>query len=271
MAIVTASENHSFCWAELCSSDWLAAKPFYLSLFDWTAIDQPIGPDCYYTITKKEGSDIAAMYQMMKEQTDAGIQSHWLAYIAVEQVDELAQKAQALGATVIHGPHDVPGAGRMVMLEEPGGAVFALWQGREHMGTQRKLETNVPYWHELASKDAAKSREFYSALLGWEVQIKPMEGMDYSLFCFNGKPVAGLLEMTDEWGDAPPHWMIYFAVEHTDSMVEKAQQLGGNVCVPAFDVPEVGRFAVLTDPSGAVFSVIQSVMDDMRSNSESSS
>ncbi|MFC0117631.1 VOC family protein [Pseudoalteromonas xiamenensis] len=263
MAIVSSSPVHTFCWAELCSSDWKAAKQFYQILFNWTSIDQPIGADCFYTITQKDGVDVAAMYQMMASQQAEQIQSHWLLYIAVNNVDEMAVKATALGAEIIHGPHDVPGAGRMVMLNEPGGAVFALWQGSEHMGTQRKLETNVPYWHELASKNASKSRAFYSALFDWEVQIKPMEGMEYSLFCQHGQPIAGLMEMTEEWGDIPAHWMVYFAVANTDAMVDNVINLGGEVCVPATDIPEVGRFAVITDPSGAVFSIIQSSMGDV--------
>ncbi|CCQ11241.1 27 kDa antigen Cfp30B [Pseudoalteromonas luteoviolacea B = ATCC 29581] len=263
MAIVKNSPPNTFCWAELCSSDWLKAKAFYLQLFQWTSIDQPIGADCYYTITRKESVDVAAMYQMMASQQAEGIPSHWLPYIAVENVDEKTTLASALGAEVIHGPHDVPGAGRMVMLQEPGGAIFALWQGKEHMGTQRKLEYNVPYWHELASRNAQKSRAFYSGLFGWEIQIKPMDNMDYTLFCIDDKPVAGLIEMTQEWGELPAHWMIYFAVANTNNVAQQATQLGGTVCVPPTDVPGVGCFSVITDPSGAVFSVLHSSAGDV--------
>ncbi|MFC3033501.1 VOC family protein [Pseudoalteromonas fenneropenaei] len=263
MAIVSASPLNTFCWAELCSNDWQAAKTFYLNLFDWTAVDQPIGEDFYYTLMQKQGVDVAAMYQMMPMQAEQGVPSHWLGYVAVDNVDAMAEKAIGLGAKVLCEPHDVPAAGRTVMLEEPGGAVFSLWQANGHPGTQRKLETNVPYWHELATKDAQQSRSFYCGLFGWQAELKPMEGFDYTLFCVDGSPIAGMMQMTAEWGNIPPHWMIYFAVANTDAMLTKVEQLGGQVCVPATDIPEVGRFAVITDPSGAVCSILQSCMNDV--------
>jgi len=74
-----------------------------------------------------------------------------------------------------------------------------------------------------------------------------------------------MLEMTKEWpADIPAHWMIYFAVENCDTAIKKVVELGGQVCVPATDVPDVGRFSVICDPQGAVFSVIQ---PDMLSSS----
>ena len=272
MAKVTSATPGTFCWAELCSSDWAVAKPFYTQLFSWQfddqpisrSADQPIGEDCYYTMLKKHQDDVAAMYQMMPDQVDANITSHWLAYIAVEDVDSKAVAAQTLGAQIIHGPHDVPGAGRMVMISDPGGALVALWQAEEHSGSQRVLEFNVPYWHELTTRDVQASSEFYTQLLGWQAEQMPMGEITYTLFNIDGKPVAGLMPMTDEWGkDTPAHCMIYFAVESCDAMVENTPHLGGQVCVPATDIEGIGRFAVLTDPSGAIFSIMESTSGDI--------
>ncbi|MCF6442207.1 VOC family protein [Pseudoalteromonas luteoviolacea] len=265
MALIERSQVGEFCWSELCSADWAAGKSFYTQLFDWQSVDQPIGEDCYYTMLQKHGVDIAAMYEMMPEQKAAKIPSHWLGYIAVNNVDELAERATALGAEIIAGPHDVPEAGRMVMLHEPGGAHFALWQAGAHTGTQRELEANVPYWYELASQNSAKSEAFYCNLLGWQADHQAMENMDYVVFSHQGKPVAGMLEMTEEWQGLPPHWMLYFAVLDCDKFAEKATSLGGEVCVPPTDIPQVGRFAVITDPQGAVFSIMTSAMDEITS------
>lgn len=264
MAVITESRLGYFCWVELCSSDWQSGKAFYQQLFDWQVLDQQITADSYYTMLQKGTDDLAAMYQMTSEQKDNGMQSHWLSYIAVENTDESVQKAQQLGADVIIAPHDIPGAGRMAMLQEPGGAIFALWQSLGHIGIQRKLEANTPYWFELASKDSAKSRQFYQSMFGWQCEVKAMEDMDYTLFKVDQQAVAGVLEMTSEWGDdIPPHWMVYFAVLDCDSTANHAEKLGGTICVPPIDVVGVGRFAVLTDPQGAVFSVIESSMDEI--------
>ncbi|WP_372762274.1 VOC family protein [Pseudoalteromonas sp.] len=265
MSKVINHPHGTFCWSELCTHDWAKGKAFYTSLFSWGCDDQLIGDDIYYTMLQKQGDDIAAMYEMPQQQQDE-TPSHWLTYIAVKNVDECALRAKELGAEIIAGPHDVMDAGRMLLLKEPGGATFALWQGNQHQGCKRLGELNTPYWHELATRNSEKSREFYCQLLGWKSEVKAMQGMDYVLFIANGQPVAGMIEMTDEWpADTPPHWMIYFAVEHCDTAVNRAVELGGQVCVPATDIPEVGRFSVILDPQGAVFSVLQSAMDDVKS------
>lgn len=264
----TENTNHPhgvFCWSELCTHNWAEGKHFYTELFGWGSDDQLIGDDLYYTMLQKQDDDIVAMYQMPEDQNKSGVPSHWLAYIAVDDIDNVAEKAKQLGAEIIVGPHDVMDAGRMVLLNEPGGALFALWQGNKHKGCQRLNELNTPYWYELASRNSAKSRNFYCLLLGWESETKPMEGMDYTLFKVAGKPIAGMIEMTQEWpDDIPAHWMIYFAVADCDDTAIKAQQLGGEVCVPPTDIPEVGRFSVITDPQGAVFSIMTSTMDDVK-------
>ncbi|WP_404342273.1 VOC family protein [Pseudoalteromonas mariniglutinosa] len=264
-AVIAAYPHGYFCWAELCSNDWRAGKAFYTQLFDWQNDDQPIGDDMYYTMLQKQGDDVAAMYQMPSEQQQAGVSSHWLLYIAVTDVDSLATKAKQLGADIIAGPHNVMDAGRMLLLQEPGGAMFALWQANQHPGTQRVSEFSTPYWHELVSKNSQQSRDFYCQLLGWQYEIKAMQGMDYTLFTVDHQPVAGMLEMTDEWpSEIPAHWMLYFAVQDCEQMAEKAQQLGGEICVAATDIADVGRFSVITDPQGAVFSVIRSTMHDIQ-------
>ena len=149
-----------FCWAELCTHNWKDGKAFYTSLFEWGNDDQPIGEDEYYTMLQKQGDDIAAMYQMPKEQVDDSTPSYWLTYIAVDDVDICAIKAQKLGAQIIAGPHNVMNAGRMLMLKDPTGAIVALWQGKEHIGCQRPCELGTPYWHEMATRDSEASRPF---------------------------------------------------------------------------------------------------------------
>ncbi len=68
------------------------------------------------------------------------------------------------------------------------------------------------------------------------------------------------MQLQAEWGEVPPHWVIYFAVEDCDAAVKQGSELGAELIVPATDVPEVGRFAWLRDPAGAVFGVIR--LDD---------
>ena len=115
-------------------------------------------------------------------------------------------------------------------------------------------------WTEIASTNLETSKTFYGELFGWN--LKKSEAfdseMEYIEFgtaednCMAG----GMYQMTKEFGDAPSHWMSYVAVDNVDESAEKAKALGGNVCVPPTEIPNVGRFCVVTDPTGATFSMI---------------
>lgn len=258
MTKITKTSSGQFCWTELATQDWQGAKQFYTELFGWGADDQPIGEDMYYTMLQLDGLDVGAMYQMDDERLKNKMPSHWLNYVAVESVDATVEKAKELGAELVAGPHDVGDAGRMAIFHEPDGALFAIWQAGVHCGVKVRDEAGSMCWQELASKNAQKSRDFYGELFGWQFEIEDMDGMAYTLFSKDGKQVAGMLEMTAEWGDMPAHWMTYFEVTNCDNMLERVEELGGKVCVPATDIKNVGRFSVITDPQGGFFSIIQS-------------
>lgn len=122
---------------------------------------------------------------------------------------------------------------------------------------QTKHATGTFCWAELATKDKHKAGAFYGALFGWKAVPFEESAMPYTMFQIGETHAAGLLEMTEEWGDIPPHWMIYFSVADCDVGADRATELGGEVKVPPTDIPMVGRFSVIQDPQGAVFSIIK--------------
>ena len=111
---------------------------------------------------------------------------------------------------------------------------------------------------EFSTADIRKTKAFYNKVFGWEPKSNPMPGGgEYVEFLLNGKSIAGGQEMGSMFPpNVPPHWLVYFTVHNTDETVKRAQELGGKVMAPAMDIPQ-GRFAVLTDPQGAAFAVIQ--------------
>ena len=114
-------------------------------------------------------------------------------------------------------------------------------------------------WQELATGDLNAAKTFYQGLFGWNLEKSKVSTMDYTEIYVDDRPIGGMMEMTEEWGDPkpPPHWMTYIAVDDIDATVEKIKQHGGGVCIPPFDAPNVGRISVVNDPSGSAFSVIQ--------------
>lgn len=250
--------NGMFCWNELSSNDLQKAKVFYAELFNWQLQESPIDDvGNVYIMFQKNNHDLGAMYKGKEELERQGINTHWLGYVAVDSVDETVTKIEAAGGEILIKPMDVFTAGRMALAKDPGGARFALWQGNEHKGAKLIGETNTVCWNELATRHLAECQKFYQAVFNWQAETKSMDGFEYAELMLDKTPIGGMMPMTEEWGDIASHWMTYFAVENCDASVEKAIGLGGTVCVPATDIPGVGRFSVILDPQKAVFSVIQ--------------
>jgi predicted enzyme related to lactoylglutathione lyase len=113
--------------------------------------------------------------------------------------------------------------------------------------------TNKPAWVDLSSSDAAASREFYSKLFGWDIQVSPdPQYGGYGMAQVGGKDVAGIgPKMSDE---APTAWSVYIGTADASGLAEKVQAAGGTVIAPPFDVGDQGRMAVFQDPSGAFIS-----------------
>jgi predicted enzyme related to lactoylglutathione lyase len=248
----------TFCWIELAADDAAAAKRFYTAMFGWTATDNAIGPgeNDVYTIYDLGGRNVAASYSMMQDQRDAGIPSNWLSYVATENADATAAKAGELGATLMADPFDVMEHGRMAVVQDPTGAVFALWQAKSHTGIGVWGEPNALAWNELATPDAARATEFYTSLFGWEAKPMSVDKTDYTVFGAATGMVGGMYQIRPEMQGMPPCWLPYFMVEDTDAAVDHARALGAQVHLSPMDVPTVGRLSMLQDPQGAMFYVI---------------
>lgn len=247
----------TFCWVELGTSDSAGAKDFYTKLLGWDYVDNPMGPDMVYTMLKMNGKDVGGLYQLMPEMVTEGIPPHWLSYVSVASADETAAKVAELGGTVMKGPFDVSTVGRMAVIQDPTKAVFALWQAGTHHGSGVYNLPGSFCWNELGTNDTARAKEFYTGLVGWTADTQNFGPMEYTMFQNGGRPAGGMYKLTPEMGPAPPHWLVYFAVDDCDAKVALAESLGAKTCKPADDIPGIGRFAILTDPQGAAFAIIK--------------
>jgi predicted enzyme related to lactoylglutathione lyase len=246
----------SFCWFELAAGDQAGAKKFYGGLFGWTANDSPMGPDAYYTMFQLRGRYVGAAYTLGAEQAKQGVPPHWGTYVAVANADEMAAKAKTLGGTVLAGPFDVAEHGRMAVLRDPTGATISLWQAKGHHGVGLWGEAGAFCWSELLTRDTASASKFYTGLFGWKTKVTEGAGFPYTHWQNNGSDIGGMMAILEQWGPMPPCWVNYVQVQDCDQTAAKATSLGGKVCVPATDIPNTGRFAMLQDPQGAMFSVI---------------
>ena len=113
-------------------------------------------------------------------------------------------------------------------------------------------------WHDLMTTDPARATAFYAALVGWTTSVMPMGELgDYTMVHANGTAVGGIVPLGPEHGVAS-HWVAYIGVADVDAACERAAQLGGAVCVPPTDIPDIGRFAVIRDPTDALVAIHRS-------------
>jgi hypothetical protein len=248
----------TFGWVDLATTDAAGAKEFYTGLFDWTYEDNPAGPDMVYSMCSVGGKEAAGLSEMGPDMKSQGIPPHWSSYVSVASADETASKAKELGGNLIMEPFDVMEAGRMAIIQDPTGAMISVWQPNQHKGAAVTNQPGSLTWNELATNDTATAETFYNALFGWTSQTQDMGGgFNYTSFSVGDRPNGGMMQIQAEWGDVPPHWGAYFAVADCDATCEKATTSGGTLLNGPQDIPEVGRFATLQDPQGAVFNVIQ--------------
>lgn len=247
----------TFCWADLGTSDACAARQFYAGVFGWHCEDLRPDGGVGYTVFRLGGHRVAALYQQDSPPASQPGSPHWLPYISVQNADRLAERAKALGGTVLVEPLDVFEVGRLAIIRDPEGAVLALWEPGAHPGAGAMGAPSTIAWNELLTPDPERAAAFYGGLLGWTAARERLGDSAYTYFRDGDRARGGMLEIAPEWGPVAPHWLVYFAVGDCERAVTEAVAMGGDVLVPPRDVDGAGRYAVLQDPQGATFAVIQ--------------
>ena len=241
-------------WVDLGSPDIAASKAFYSGLFGW---DIPEGPPETggYSLAELRGKPVAGIGPKMNPDAPTA----WLSYVNVDDADDVAAKVSSAGGQVLMGPMDVLDVGRMGLFADPAGAVFGVWQPKAHKGALLVNEPSTFAWSELVTTDVSGAKAFYGAVFGWGAEDQgeaTPEGAPYTEWKVGDRSVGGMMpKPTDMPAEVPPYWGVYFAVSDTDEAVAKVAELGGTVMMGPMDI-EPGRFAVVVDPSGAVFQVL---------------
>ncbi len=108
------------------------------------------------------------------------------------------------------------------------------------------------FWNELMTRDVDRAKKFYKDTIGWSFGDMPMENGTYWIAKMGDEPVGGIFPLSSPQFDGVPEcWMSYLAVDDVDARVKKAVAAGAKLMRPIFDVPNVGRIAILTEPGGA--------------------
>ncbi len=237
-------------WHELYTTDVQAARAFYTALFGWTVKDVPMGPGTY-GLTFNGPRDVAGIMP-----GSPGQPSYWLGYIEVRDVDASVEAIEASGGRVFLPLMELPDVGRFAVAADPEGAMFApISSAPKNLGAKPDGPPAGSFlWDELIVSHSGRAKNFYGKVIGWGT--RPMDGRSkgaYDLFTHNGHDCGGLFPKGGT--GMPSCWMTYVGVADVDKAAAQAQSLGATIVKPPFDVPGIGRIAILADPTGAALGI----------------
>jgi predicted enzyme related to lactoylglutathione lyase len=249
---------HSFFWYDVMTTDTNAAQKFYCDVVGWTAEDTgPKGNG--YILFNAQGQGVAGLMTIPEEAAKHGARPAWMGYIAVDDVDEAANRLKQEGGQVVRGPIDVPGIIRFAVVVDPQGAAFMIAKATPPqnapsplpMGTQGTIG-----WRELYAGDWKTVFPFYEKMFGWTkadaIDMGPMG--TYQLFAAGAQPIGGMMTKPPQVPVA--HWGFYFNVPEIDAGVARITAGGGKILNGPVEVPG-GQWVVnAMDPQGAAFSLV---------------
>ncbi|HEV8269008.1 MAG TPA: VOC family protein [Thermoanaerobaculia bacterium] len=245
-----------FVWYELVTSDAKKAQAFYRKVLGWKTQPFPMGDYTYEMILAGDTPDSMIGGYALPTKNDRR-PSHWIAYVSVEDVDAAVKTATANGGKVLAPPSDIPDVGRTAGIADPQGAELHLLENAK--GDPPDISTAPPgrfFWNELHTRDTAKALAFYEKVVGFTHRAMDMgPGGVYNVISKGGVDRGGVT--THLPPDMQPHWLPYVAVEDPDETLGLVKKSGGTIHMPAEDIPGVGRFGVLQDPTGAFLAVMK--------------
>jgi predicted enzyme related to lactoylglutathione lyase len=257
-----------FVWFDLFTDDLESASRFYEALFGWSFIDTTPETEAVKTILRDgipiaNGAHITPKQRKKREKEEKRekkekktSESRWLGYMSVADVDGAARQVEQSGGSVYIEPKDLPERGRIAVVIDPEGAIFAIVRASDGDPPDQGVLENHWLGSELWTTNPDGAQAFYSSLVGYEQQLVDV-GSDsaYRLLVKDERPRAGIVKIP--WDDVEPDWVPYVAVSDTAAIVEKAVKLGARVLIEPEGTNQPGAIAIIADPSGAVFAVQQ--------------
>jgi predicted enzyme related to lactoylglutathione lyase len=245
-------------WVDLMTTDQDGAISFYADLLGWQAMK---GGDevMSYAMCTRQGQPVAGIGQIPD---GSPFPAAWTTYISVSDADTVAAAAVEAGgqvmAPVMNVAEGATRMGRMAVIADPSGGVFGIWEPDQHLGAGLVNDDGALTWNELRTTALDASKDFLGAVFGYRFLAQDVgPGKDYYMIQVDGKDVGGVMTVPAAMeGTVPSHWMTYFAVADTDDTVARAVVGGATLLSEIADTPN-GRMAMLADPQGAAFSVIE--------------
>jgi predicted enzyme related to lactoylglutathione lyase len=253
-----STEHHvgKMIWADLVTPDLSAAERFYGGLLGWTFQTIHTG-ESDYAVALVDGRPIGGLFQ---KPIPAGQhrQSAWLTFIAVRDVDAAKRMALAHGGKVVSDARNYPSRGRQAVLSDPEGAVFAILASSSGDAPDYLAAPGEWIWSSLQSRNPGAEAAFLQQVFSYDVfDLASDDGFEHVILSSDDFARASANAMPGDPARRHAHWLNFIRVDHTIDMVAKVQALGGRVLVEPHVDRHGGQVAVVADPAGAPFGLME--------------
>ncbi|MES1982993.1 MAG: VOC family protein [Pseudomonadota bacterium] len=258
-----SSEHHpgKVIWVDLVTSDLDGAKRFYSSLFGWTYKDVNAG-ELNYAIALLDGRPVAGLFSRQPPR-DESKRPAWLTFIAVPDVDATTQLSVKNGARILFQPRTYPKRGRQAVFADPQGAVFAVLASASGDPPDVLALPGEWIWSSLITTDPDNDAAFYQTLFGYTVFPQPADdGQEHLLLATDDSARASINPLPANAPKQRPHWLNFVRVTDAVATAAQVKMLGGRVLVEPRPDRHGGQVAVVADPAGAVFGLLEWVDSD---------
>ncbi|MFT5698993.1 MAG: putative enzyme related to lactoylglutathione lyase [Desulforhopalus sp.] len=243
-----------FIWYDIFTDDIAGTAKFYSELFGWSFESVP-GSNRNLQNILLDGIPIGSAVGIasgLKDEADA----QWLSYMSTSDVDESVRLIETNHGTIHTAPKELPDRGRVAVVRDPQGAIFALLASSAGDPPDGEMKTFSWVGSELWTSDTVSGLKFYSLVAGYEEVLVPLScGYIYHFLNHDGQPRAGIVKIP--WDDVKPNWVPYVSVKDAVAIVQKAVTLGATLILEPDSAFPDNAVAILADPSGAVFGIQQ--------------
>lgn len=239
-------------WHDLLTTDIEASRKFYGGMFGWTFEEVPVslgfGKSGNYLLIRHKGELVGGMVDTERLGTKVN-NSQWVVLMSVDDVDAAAQNVVDAGGEIMTPPTDLNERGRIAVVTDNSGALFAILQTRDGDPIDTSAAFGSFMWDEVWVPDSAAAANFYSSIAPFQpVSLETGRDSVYRGLGVDGRPRMGILQ--DPIEELPPTWASYIRVEDM-SVLDKVEALGGEVLLPAANRDIGGQVALIAGPSGA--------------------
>jgi predicted enzyme related to lactoylglutathione lyase len=249
--MATNSDRGLFVWHELNTTEITSAADFYSRLIGWKTRDWDQNPAYKIWTMGREGR--GGLYSIHEEPNVVTPPPHWLSYVGTPDVDATVRQTVELGGKVVTPAYDVPKIGRMAVLQDPQGGMFAI-SAQVERSRYREPQVGDFSWHELLTTNRETAFDFYSKLFGWE-KITAMDmggGNMYQIYGTGGHQLGGIY-VPPTGLPGGPIWIAYVMVRDARKVAETAKGIGAQIVHGPIEVPGGDWVFTGIDRQGAFF------------------